>query len=156
MPDTPQSLSNRLREEGDRVVEFFNGLSAGQWPLLVYPKESDWDYHNLLAHFVSAEIGRKELIINILAGGRGVSDKFDINLFNHREVERFSGKTNDTLLELFRRERSDLAALVSGLIVNDLELIGKDPYLGEAALAEMIKLTYRHLQIHLREIRRSM
>ena len=37
--------------------------------------------------------------------------------------------------------------------MQDLERSGNDPYLGETSLSEMIKLTYRHLQIHLRDVR---
>ena len=73
MPDSPKSLADRLRVEGSRVVEFFNRLSLDQWGMLVYPQESDWSFHQLLAHFVSAEIGRKELIVNICDGGKGAA-----------------------------------------------------------------------------------
>jgi hypothetical protein len=41
------------------------------------------------------------------------------------------------------------------LNMSDLERRGNDPYLGETSLGDMIKLTYRHPQIHMREIRKS-
>jgi hypothetical protein len=154
MADTPQSLSDCLRDEGGRVVDFFNRLTDKQWITPVYPIEVSWDFHNLLAHFVASEVARKELIVNILAGGRGAPPRFDIDEFNRQEVDRFSAESKDYLLELFQLERAHLVNIISGLSNTDLELIGNDPYLGEVQLAEMIKLTYRHLQIHLREARR--
>lgn len=156
MPDTPQVLTNRLREEGVRVIDFFNHLSLEQWGFIVYPQDSGWTLHHLLAHFVSSEIGRKELISNVSAGGQGAPLNFEIDTFNHLEVERLSGESNSQLLELFTQERADLVSLVSALCIDDLERIGNDPYLGKVPLLEIIKLTYRHLQIHIRDARRCL
>jgi hypothetical protein len=153
MPETPHELASRLRGEGDKVVEFFNNLSQEQWGLRIYPQESDWSLHHLIAHFVSAEIGRNELIANIHSGGRGAPNDFKIDPFNQLEVERLSVESSDDLLKRFTQERTKLIKLVSDMSVEDLDRIGNDPYLGEVALSEIIKLTYRHLQIHLREAR---
>lgn len=153
MPETPQSLATRLREEGGRVEQFFNQLSTDQWGIHIYPQQSDWSFHDLLAHFVSAEIGRKDLITNICAGGQGAPLDFEIDKFNQSEVARLAARSNQDLLHQFSQERADLCALVSAMSAQDLERLGNDPYLGEVALVEMIRLTYRHLQIHLRETR---
>jgi len=154
MPVTPQVLANRLREEGDRVIEFFKHLTRDQWGVLVYPQKSDWSMHHLLAHFVSSEIGRKELIFNVYNDGKGAPPDFEIDHFNQREVKKFSAESDDDLLNRFTQERTQLIEHVSVMSPQDLERIGNDPYLGEVALAEMIKLTYRHLQIHLRDARK--
>jgi hypothetical protein len=156
MTDIPQVLTNRLREEGVRVIDFFNHLTQDQWGGYVYPKDSCWTLHHLLAHFVSSEIGRKELIINVSAGGQGAPPNFKIDTFNQEEVGRLLSESNSYLLELFSQERADLIAFVSALDMEDLERIGNDPFLGEVPLSEMIKLTYRHLQIHLRDARRCL
>lgn len=154
MAETPQSLADRLRDEGSRVAGFFKNLSLEQWDVLVYPPDGDWTMHTLLAHIVSSEIGRGELIGDVVAGGSGAPPGFDIDDFNQQEVHRLSGKSNDYLLELFSQERANLVELVSSLEPADLERIGNDPYLGVVPLLEIIKLTYIHLQIHLREARR--
>ena len=153
MLDSPQTLAGRLRDEGARVVDFFNHLSEEQWEVRIFPQDSDWNFHHLLSHFVSSEIGRKELILNVLAGGEGAPPDFEIDTFNKMEVERLSGKSNSYLLQLFTQERSNLAKLVSVMDMKDLERVGNDPYLGNAPIHVMIKLTYRHLQIHIREAR---
>jgi len=153
MPDIPQALANRLREEGDRVIEFFKHLTRDQWGVIVYPQKSDWSMHHLLAHFVSSEIGRKELILNVYNDGKGAPTDFEIDHFNKQEVEKFSAESNDDLLNWFSQERAELIEQVSGMSPQDLNRIGNDPYLGEVVLLEMIRLTYRHLQIHLRDAR---
>jgi hypothetical protein len=156
MTDTPQSLGDRLRDEGGRVMVFFNDLSSQQWEIQVYKQDVEWTLHHLLAHFVSAEIGRKELIINVSSGGEGAPMDFNIDSYNKQDVDRLSRESNSHLLELFFIERSSLASFVSTLDFEVLERVGNDPFLGAVPLVEMIKLTYRHLQIHLRDARRCL
>jgi hypothetical protein len=156
MPGSAQALADRLTTEGSRVVEFFNQLNHEQWGVLVYPGQSGWNMHQLLAHFVSAEIGRKELIVNVYNGGEGAPGHFEIDSFNQAEVERLSLESAHDLLRRFTQERAMLVELVSSMPEQGLERTGNDPYLGEVSLVEMIKLTYRHLQIHLRDARRCL
>jgi len=156
MPDTPQAMADRLREEGARVFDFFNILSKDHWEVQVYPPDSDWSLHHLLAHFTSSELGRITLVQSVLSGGEGASSDFDIDIFNQREVEKLLDEPNSYLLELFFKARTELITIVTGLEKDDLNRIGYDPYLGAVSLLEIIKLTYRHLQIHLRDARRCL
>ena len=112
--------------------------------------------HHLLAHIVSAEIGRQELINNVYNGGEGAPEQFDIDRFNQTEVERLTQQSTQDLLERFSLEREKLAQLVGGMSEMELNQLGRDPYLGLVPLIEMIKLTYVHLQIHLRDARRCL
>jgi len=156
MPETPEFLADRLRAEGARVIDFFNTLSMEQWAVIVYQQDNSWTLHDLLAHFVSSEIGRLGLIIDVASGGRGAPPDFDIDIFNQQQVDRLSNKSNSDLLRIFSQERERLIELVRALRQEDLDRIGNDPFLGEVTLAEMIKLTYRHLQIHLRDTKRCL
>jgi hypothetical protein len=156
MSDNPQTLADHLLVEGGRVIDFFNNLTEEQWEIHIYPQESEWTMHHLLAHFVSSEIGRKALISDVCCGGNGAPTNFDIDKFNQREVDRLLDISNTHLLESFSRERNELIAIISDLKNEDLNRIGNDPYLGITTLSQMIKLTYRHLQIRLREVRRCL
>ena len=156
MVDTPRALADRLREEGARVIDFFNNLSLEQWESFVYKQDGNWSLHDLLAHFVSAEIGRQKLIIDIASGGKGAPPVFEIDRFNQQEVDRFSSQSNSNLLSLYTQERMHLVEFVAAMQLEDLDRIGNDPFLGEVPLREIIKLTYRHLQIHLRDTRRRL
>jgi hypothetical protein len=154
MPDNAQALADRLHEEGRRVVKFFNQLTPEQWKVVIYPQQSDWTMHHLLAHFVSAEIGRQELVENVYNGGEGAPQQFDIDRFNQIEVERLSKQSSQDLIRSFTQRREKLVKLVSSMSEQELNRVGRDPYLGQVGLIEMIKLTYVHLQIHLRDARR--
>jgi hypothetical protein len=156
MPDNAQALADRLHEEGRRVVKFFNQLTPEQWKVVIYPQQSDWTMHHLLAHFVSAEIGRQELVENVYNGGEGAPQQFDIDRFNQIEVERLSKQSSHDLIRSFTQIREKLVELVSSMSEQELNRVGRDPYLGQVGLIEMIKLTYLHLQIHLRDARRCL
>jgi hypothetical protein len=156
MPDNAQALADRLHEEGRRVVKFFNQLTPEQWKVVIYPQQSDWTMHHLLAHFVSAEIGRQELVENVYNGGEGAPQQFDIDRFNQIEVERLSKQSSQDLIRSFTQRREKLVKLVSSMSEQELNRVGRDPYLGQVGLIEMIKLTYVHLQIHLRDARRCL
>jgi hypothetical protein len=156
MPETSEFLADRLRAEGARVIDFFNTLTMEQWAVIVYQQDNPWTLHVLLAHFVSSEIGRQDLIIDVASGGRGAPPDFDIDRFNQRQVDRLSNKSNSDLLTIFSQERARLIELVRALRQEDIDRIGNDPFLGEVTLAEIIKLTYRHLQIHLRDTKRCL
>jgi hypothetical protein len=156
MPDNAQALADRLHEEGRRVVKFFNQLTPEQWKVVIYPQQSDWTMHHLLAHFVSAEIGRQELVENVYNGGEGAPQQFDIDRFNQIEVERLSKQSSRDLIRSFTQRREKLVKLVSSMSEQELNRVGRDPYLGQVGLIEMIKLTYVHLQIHLRDARRCL
>ncbi len=154
MPETAQWLADRLHLEGRRVVEFFNQLTDDQWDIKIYPPDSEWNFHHLIAHFVSSEMGRTGLIREICGGGSGAAPDFSIDAFNRSEVESLVVNPREVLLIQFSTLRHGLVETVSTLTEHDLLKTGADPYLGQTSLAEMIKLTYRHLQVHLREARR--
>ncbi|MCX6068934.1 MAG: DinB family protein, partial [Chloroflexi bacterium] len=58
------------------------------------------------------------------------------------------------LLEQFKAVRGKMIALVASFSETDLEKQGRHPFLGQTTLAEMIKMVYRHNQIHYRDLRK--
>jgi hypothetical protein len=58
------------------------------------------------------------------------------------------------LIDQFKRLRQETIELVLNMNTSDLEKQGRHPFFGMAALEDIIKLIYRHGQIHLRDIRK--
>lgn len=156
MSDTPQFLAERMRVEGERTVEFFSALSPDNWGKTVYTDGSCWAVRQVLAHFVSAEAAFGRLIENIQAGGSGAPDDFDIDAYNERKVASLNQVSPPELLQQFDRLRQRNIQTVSGMTQADLLRQGRHPYLGRTELAEIIKLLYRHNQIHQRDIRKHL
>jgi len=155
MPDSPAHLSERMLSEGQKTLEFFRALTPEQWGLTIYTEGSDWAVRDVLAHFVAAESGIARLVENILSGGAGTPEDFNLNAYNERKVAGFKGVSIEELLAQFASLRENSAALARRLSPEDLLKTGRHPWLGVAAIADILKMMYRHNQIHQRDIRRS-
>jgi hypothetical protein len=156
MSDSPDRLAERLRAEGEKTLEFFRVLDPQRFDLTVYSEGSCWSIKQILAHFLSTEIAIKQLMEYILHGGPGVSQDFDIDAYNERRVAILNGTAVDQLLNQFEIQRQSSVEFVAGLEDEDLLKTGRHPFLGIAPLEEIIKLLYRHNQIHQRDIRRAL
>ena len=154
MPDSPEQLSRRMLEEGKKTLAFFCNLPESQRDLTVYSDGSQWNIQQVLAHFVDAEHSFTSLIENVLQGGSGAPEDFNINTYNERHVARMQDISFDELVRQFQQFRERNVEIVSRVSLEDLERQGRHPFLGTASLSDMIKLIYRHNQIHLRDIRR--
>lgn len=154
MTETPAFLADRLKSEGDKTIAFFNSLKDENWETMVYTEGSQWTVRNVLAHFVSAEQGFIRLFKDILAGGKGAAEDFDIDRYNAKQQELIKGASRQELIRFFQGSRSEMISLVESLSIEDLQREGRHPFLGLTTLAEMIKMVYRHNQIHHRDLRK--
>lgn len=154
MPDTPAFLSNRLESEGEKAIAFFASLSDEQWQTEVYTEGGIWTIRSILAHFVTAERGFLKLFKGILGGGIGASEDFSIDRYNARQQEKTKDMSHGELLEQFKIIRSEMIAWVKALDDKDLDIEGRHPFLGQSMLVDMIKMVYRHNQIHFRDLRK--
>jgi hypothetical protein len=154
MNEATAFLVERLRAEGEKTVLFFRSLSAEQWERTVYTEGSIWKVRDVLAHFMTAEKGFLGLFRDILKNGPGVKQDFDIDRFNASQQKKAKDFSKSQLIEQFIGVRAEMVAFVNGLSDSDLQKKGRHPFLEEATLAEMIKMVYRHNQIHYRDIRK--
>lgn len=154
MTDSAEWLAERLRTEGKKTVDFFQGLTGSQWTLRVYTEGSQWTIRQVLAHFVATENAFDLLIRDILAGGPGAPPDFDIDRYNESRVRNMEGSELDELLAIFTSLRSSSVRLVEQMTSEDLQKRGRHPWLGETMMLDIIKLLYRHNQIHQRDIRK--
>ena len=155
MPDSPAHLSERMLSEGHKTLAFFRLLTPEQWGTTIYTEGSEWAVRDVLAHFVAAESGVTRLVESILAGGAGTPEDFNLNAYNERKVSGLKGVSAEELLAQFAALREKSAALALRLSPEDLLKTCRHPWLGVAAIADILKMMYRHNQIHLRDIRRS-
>jgi hypothetical protein len=155
MSDTPAFLSERLLHEGEKSIEFFQSLTPDQLDQTIYTEGTHWTARQVLAHFVFSERSLCRLVENIAAGGAGSPENFDIDGYNERKVKDFENTALPDLVEQFHQNRKKTALVVAKLQVEDLQRQGRHPFLGIVPLAEIIKIIYRHNQIHQREIRQE-
>jgi hypothetical protein len=153
MANSPKTLANKLILDGQRTISFFENLSQAQWDTLVYTNRSIWSIKKILQHFISSENGNRTIIENIVNGGDGAPDDVDIDHFNEVNTTlREAGNVGDLLIN-FQYERKWTVNIVSSLSIEDLEKIGRHPFLGRVKLIDIIKLISLHNQLHIRDIR---
>ncbi len=152
----PSRLIKRLGDEGEKTVEFFRQLQPEDWSRQVYTDGARWTVREVLTHFVNAESSVYRLVLNIVDGGEGVPEDFELDRYNERKVKQHQDKDMDVLLADFTALRQRTIALIQGFTPDDLEKRGRHPFLGIARIEDIVKLMYRHNQIHQREIRRQL
>lgn len=149
------AIRQRLTEEGERTVAFFEGLPAPAWDQGVYTTGPAWQARQVLAHLVSAEQAFARFAGDVLNGGPGVARDFDIDSFNAAEVAALAARPPAELLEAFRAARARTLALTASLAEADLQRPGYHPWFGDTELGQMLQLVFRHAMIHQRDVRRA-
>ena len=155
MSGTIVFLAERLAAEGEKMAAFFGSLTEDQWQSEVYTEETVWTIRNVLAHLVTAERAFVKLFEQIRLGGAGASEDFSIDRYNAAQQQRTKALSPSELLGQYVAVRAEMVSWVKGLEDADLEKVGRHPFLGVTNLHEMIKMVYRHNQIHYRDIRRA-
>jgi hypothetical protein len=154
MTDAQMRLIERLKKEGEKTLDFFTELQIEDWSRAVYTEGAQWTVLEVLTHFVNAEASVYRLVVNIVDGGDGVPEDFDLDRYNERKVATLQDRSHTALLEEFWSLRQRTIALTQSFTAADLEKIGRHPFLGLARVEDIVKLMYRHNQLHQREIRR--
>ena len=149
-----EKLAEKLIASGRKTRDFFQAIEGDDWYQQVYTEGASWSVHQILAHFVASEASVARLVKYILQGNDGVPESFDIDAYNEREVHCFSKLPNDMVLQRFMERRGETIQMVLAMSDADLCTEGRHPWLGIAPVEEMIKLMYRHNQIHQRDIRK--
>ena len=147
-------LAERLAEEGEKTLTFFDSLTSDQWTIVIYTDGMTWSIREVLCHFAVSEGSFGRLLENIIAGGEGAPEDFNIDAYNQRKVAQLDHASLEQLKNSYRLARSNNVNIVSNLRPDDLERRGRHPYLGVAPVADIIKLIYRHNQIHIRDVRK--
>jgi uncharacterized damage-inducible protein DinB len=154
MPDTPASLAEKLKTEGEKTQAFFAALTPEQWQKTVYGEEGPWTARSILAHFVSAEQGFLKIFPSIRDGGPGAADDFDIDRFNASQQAKLAEITPAELLARYQSTRVEMVAFAASLTEDDLQKRGRHPALGVTSLGEMLKLVHLHNTMHLRDLKK--
>lgn len=147
-------LQNRLESEGEKITRFFQELGESQWGMVIYENGGQCTLLHLLKHFVSVEQAFQWLIQDVLDGGIGAPEDFEIDEFNDAEVGRFSEYPPEDMIQVFQRLRKDSVSLTGSLSLDDLEKQGNHPYFGNTEVKKILKLLYTHNSIHMRDVRR--
>jgi uncharacterized protein (TIGR03083 family) len=147
-------IQKRLRAEGDKVLALFEALSPEQWQTVIYTEGMTWTIKDLLAHQISAEQEFQFYGRDVLNGGPGAPEGFDINRFNNNAVAQSADRTPAELLAAFRATRQASIDFVAVILPDQFVRQGRHPFFGMMTLEDLFKLIYRHNMMHVRDLRR--
>lgn len=156
LPAPVQKLVNKISAEGEKTSRFFSEMPEELWEQQLYADGAEWSVHEVLAHIVDSEGSLLRFFEHIVARGKGVSEDFDIDRHNAHAVEKLRATPRQELLAMFGQRRANMVSFVCELTEADLLLEGRHPFLGQAALEEMLRLFYLHVNLHVRDIRQLM
>ena len=148
-------LAEKLKVEGEKYVGIFGGFSDDQWNQEIYTEGTTWTIRNVLAHFVTSERGLIKLFEQIRQGGTGAADDFSIDRYNAAMQARTRELSAAELIEQYKQVRDSSVAWVSALKPEELEIVGRHPFLQMTTIREMIKMLYIHNMTHYRDIKKS-
>ena len=147
-------IQTRLRTEGDKLLALFEALTPEQWQIVIYTDGMTWTIKDLLAHQISAEKEFQFYGRDVLSGGPGAPENFDINRFNNNAVAQQTDRTPAELLATFRATRQASIDFVVAIQSDQWTLQGRHPFFGMMKIEDLFKLIYRHNMLHLRDLRR--
>jgi uncharacterized protein (TIGR03083 family) len=156
MSDKHGLIQKRLRDEGDKLLAVFEGLTPEEWRMVIYTDGMTWTIKDLLAHQISAEGEFQFFGRDVLNGGEGAAEGFDINAFNNREVAGKADRTPEQLLADFRATRQATIDFVATIRDDQFALQGRHPFFGMMTIEDLFKLVYRHNMMHARDIRKAL
>ena len=155
MGDKLDHIRKRLKDEGEKTVDFFEALPAEDWDKQIYLTGSEWRVREVLAHFISAERAYQVYLQDVLQGGRGAPDSLDIDQFNEAEVSSMQG-TPTELMDTYKQVRQDTLQFTAGLEDADLTRTANHPWFEGKEVGWYLKLLYRHNTMHRMDIRKSL
>lgn len=140
----------------DDTINFFRSLTPEQLNLRIYQEGAQWTARQVVAHFITIERSMHWLFNNILSGGQGSPEDFDVDRFNLSQTRKLDGFDLDALLSQFRSVRKETIAMVKQMTESDLDREGRHAFHGRGKLERFIRWAYEHVQIHEDEIRKAL
>ena len=148
-----------LKNNEAEIINFFKSLNTDQLAMTVYPEDPHWTVQQVLAHFITIEGSMQWLFKDILAGGPGSPEDFDVDRFNRTGDSRY-------LASLVKAQRKSMALTAVGdlsgrrvvvaraMADQDLDREGRHAFHGHGKLGRFIVWVYEHTRLHLDDIRK--
>lgn len=149
-------IISELEKSLQASIAFYRVLKPEELGFKVYQDGESWTVMQVLAHWITIERSMQWLFNNILSGGPGAPQDFNIERFNRSQPRKLFNLELDDLMEQFRVVREATIAIVRNMDENDLDREGLHAYHGHGKLERFIRWAYEHQRIHEDEMRRAL
>ena len=155
MKDRKQAITAELIKAADETASLYSALGPEQLECPVYTESIQWNVRQVLAHLVTIEKSMHWLFRNLLDGGPGAPEDFDIERFNRSQPAKLDHLSVPALIEQFRAVRTETIAIVTGMADSDFDREGRHPFHGHGRLERFIRWAYEHQRLHEDDVRRA-
>ena len=152
MNDRHTPIIAELDKNMEDTITFFRSLTPDELSKQVYQDGAQWTVQQVLAHFITIERSMQWLFKNILAGGPGSPEGFDVERFNRTQPRKYDGQTIDALITKFRSVRNETLEIVGSMSDADLDREGRHAFHGHGKLQRFIIWAYEHVALHLEDL----
>jgi len=153
MVDRRTDMMQTLEEGAARTITFFKSLPPADLDRTVYVDDVHWTVRQVLAHFITIEKSMQWLFRNMLTGGPGSPQDFDLERFNRAQPAKLDGLSLNELIERFKAVRGETVAIVSDMADSDFDRVGRHPFHGTDRLERFIRWADEHARLHELDIR---
>jgi hypothetical protein len=155
MKDRRTHIIAELEKNLEESIVFFRSLSPDKLRTQVYQDGAKWTVQQVLAHFVTIERTMQWLFKDILRGGLGSPEDFDVERFNRSQPKKLDGLSVDELITQFKSVREDTISIVDTMSDAGFDREGRHAFHGHGKLERFIRWTYEHVQIHMDDIHKK-
>lgn len=156
MTDRRKDIMAALAAAAEDTVELFGTLSATQLQKAVYTKEVHWTVRQVLAHLVTIETSMQALFRDMLAGGPGSPENFDVMRYNRSQPQKLDQLSMAELIDRFKAVRRETIAIVATMTESDLDRRGRHVFLGPDSLERYLCWAYEHARLHEDDVRQAL
>ena len=155
MKDRQTHIIAELTKNLEESIVFFRSLSPEELGIQVYEDGAKWTVKQVLAHFVTIEGTMQWLFKDILAGGPGSPEDFDVDRFNRSQPKKLDGLSMDELITQFKSVREETISIVMAMSEEDFDREGRHAFHGHGKLERFIRWTYEHVNLHVDDIEKK-
>jgi len=152
MADRRTDIITNLERSLEDSISFFKSLTPAELGLQVYAEDPFWTVKQVLAHFIAIERSMQWLFKDMLSGGPGTPENFDLDHYNRTQPAKLDELSMDELVVQFSSVRQDTIAIVREMSEQDFDREGRHAFHGHGKLERFIRWTYEHMRIHENDI----
>ncbi len=156
MTERKQMIIQELEKAAEETVVLFAPLTPAQLARPVYTESIRWNVRQVLAHLITIEKSMHWLFRNLLAGGPGAPEDFDIERFNRSQPAKLKHLALTALIARFRSVRAETIAITTAMADADLDREGRHPFHGQGRLERFVRWAYEHQRLHEDDVRQAL
>jgi hypothetical protein len=153
MSERKQRIETWLASSRQFLLSIVQSVRAEDWSRVAHRDSAGWTARDVLAHVVGAEPSLAAIIARAQAEGAFVPrPDFDLNFYNHRQVEKRADKLPADLLAEAETNRAATLKLLAEIPEAALDLPVRHPTYGDMLVEDVFCIIGFHERLHADEI----